>query len=212
MAGTGAPDAFLTPATIRQPAEGLGPRAQLTISGIIDATREVFLTRGYAGTTIDEIARVADVSRASFYTYFPSKREVLLAVGADAAGASAAIIATLSERSKNRVGMVGFVFEYFAMLDVHGSFAFAWTQAAREDEEIRVAGMKRHLGLAKLFGMQLATSAGRVAEQPAVLGIVASSMLERSWDYSQLYADTVDRSAIVDEAARSLFAMARAQT
>ena len=174
--------AFLAPATIRQPADGLGPRAHLTIGRIIEATREVFLTRGYAGTTIDEIARAADVSRASFYTYFPSKREVLLAVGADAASASSEIIATLCDRGKSRVGMVTFVAEYFALLDLHGAFAFAWTQAAQDDEEIRVAGMKRHLGLMKQFGTQLTQSAGRVTDRPGVLGIAASSMLERSWD------------------------------
>jgi AcrR family transcriptional regulator len=208
--GASTDGAFLTPATIRQPADGLGARAQLTIGRIIEATREVFLTRGYAGTTIDEIARAADVSRASFYTYFPSKREVLLAVGADAASASSALTATLCERGKTRAGMVAFVADYFELLDVHGSFAFAWTQAAHDDEEIRVAGMKRHLGLTKQFGTQLAQSAGRVAEQPTVLGIAASSMLERSWDYTQLYADTVDRGAIIDEAARALYATARA--
>ena len=71
--------AFLTPPSIRQPANPLGPRAQRTINRIIEATRDVFLTRGYSGTTIDEIARLADVSRASFYTYFPSKRDVLIA-------------------------------------------------------------------------------------------------------------------------------------
>ena len=73
----------------------LGPRAQRTVARIIQATREVFLTRGYAGTTVDEIANIADVSRASFYTYFPTKREVLLAVGDLAATESLAAIDTL---------------------------------------------------------------------------------------------------------------------
>ncbi len=37
---------------IRSPGKVLGPRANRTIGVIIDATRQVFLTRGYAGTTI----------------------------------------------------------------------------------------------------------------------------------------------------------------
>ena len=217
MSGTTAPDdatftngegSFLTPAAIRQPADGLGPRAQKTISRIIDATREVFLTRGYSGTTIDEIARVADVSRASFYTYFPSKREVLLAVGAHSASGSAAIIDTLADRATTIDDMVGFVSDYFEFLDVHGSFSFAWTQAAQEDEEIRVAGMKRHLGLCKSFGKQLAAISGRTVEDLTVLGIAASSLLERSWNYSQLYTDTIERASVIREAAQSLLAIA----
>ncbi len=205
-------DPFLRPAAIRQPADGLGPRAQQTISRIIEATRDVFLTRGYSGTTIDEIARIADVSRASFYTYFPSKREVLIAVGAHSASESETIIGTILDRPRTRAGMAAFVSDYFDVLDVHGSFSFAWTQAAQQDEDIRAAGMRRHLAICKTFGRLLAESAGRTADRPAVLGIAASSLLERSWNYGQLYVDTIDRDAIIEEAARSLFAMARAQS
>jgi AcrR family transcriptional regulator len=204
------PSAF-TPAPTRQSPDALGPRAHQTIARILDATRDVFLTRGYSGTTVDEIARIADVSRASFYTYFPSKREVLLTLGASSASRSSAVIATLGERPRTRVGMAVFVSDYFDFLDVHGSFAFAWTQAAQEDEEIRVAGMKRHLGICGQMGDLLAQSAGRTTDRPVLLGVAAASLLERSWNYSQLYADTVDRAALIDETARALFAMARAQ-
>lgn len=202
---------FLAPASIRQPADGLGLRAQRTIARIIEATREVFLARGYAGTTIDEIARIAETSRASFYTYFPSKREVLLAVGAHTASESMAIIDTLRSRPSTRAGMTGFVSDYFDFLDVHGAFTIAWTQAAQDDEEIRVAGMKGHLRICQHFGELLAASAGRSAEGARMLGLTASSLLERSWRYAQLYADTIDRSDVIEEAGRALWAMARAR-
>ena len=194
---------------IRQPADGLGPRAQQTIARIVEATREVFLSRGYSGTTIDEIARIADVSRASFYTYFPSKREVLLALGARSAGESADIIDTLSPGAGTQAGMAAFVSDFFDFLDVHGSFAFAWTQAAQEDEEIRNAGMKRHLRICRQFGTKLAEVGGREFEQPVAIGLVAVSLLERSWNYWQLYVDTIERSTMINEAARTLVLMSR---
>lgn len=50
---------------LRQPAVALGTRARRTIGNILDATREVFLTHGYAGTSIDDITTLAGVSRAS---------------------------------------------------------------------------------------------------------------------------------------------------
>lgn len=202
-------DALLGSATIRQPATELGPRAQRTIDRIVAATREVFMTRGYAGTTIDEVARTAEVSRASFYTYFPSKKEVLLAVGADTAGESTRVIDSLVQRPKTRAAMTEFVTEYFDFLDVHGAFAFAWTQAANEDEEIRVAGMRRHLRLCKHFGEILAESSGKPSESPTLLGLTATSMLERSWHYSQLYHDKVERNSMIAEAAQALWAIAR---
>lgn len=195
---------FLAPAAMRQPAGALGPRAQRTIGRIIEATREVFLTRGYAGTTIDEIARLAEVSRASFYTYFPSKREVLLAVGAHTATESMRLVERLPEAGVTRAAMTAWVDDYFGFLDVHGSFSFAWTQAAQEDAEIRTAGMKRHLSLVKQFGIRLAATAGRTVEEPAIVGLVASGILERSWSYGRLYADTVKQADVVRQAALAL--------
>jgi AcrR family transcriptional regulator len=201
--------AFLTPASLRQPADALGPRAQRTIVRIIEATRDVFLTRGYTGTTIDEIARIAEVSRASFYTYFPSKREVLLAVGAHAASESLAHFDRLTDSASTRAELTDWVAGYFEFLDVHGSFAFAWPQAAQEDEDIRVVGMKRHLGLCKRLGELLAASAGNETDQPTILGLTASSTLERSWGYCQLYADAIDREAVIEQVALGLWGMAR---
>ena len=201
--------AFLTPASIRQPANALGPRAQRTITRIIEATRDVFLTRGYSGTTIDEIARLADVSRASFYTYFPSKREVLLAVGAQSASECSSMIDRLDEVGTSRNGLTQWVNDYFDFLDVHGSFSFAWTQAAHEDEEIRLAGMKRHLGLCKHLGAALSATSGKPSRDPVTLGVIAFSTLERGWNYSQLYADTIGRQVMIRSIANTLWGAAR---
>ena len=203
-----APDPFASTGNPRQPAQELGPRAQRMIARIIDATRDVFGTRGYAGTTIDEIAQVAEVSRASFYTYFPSKRDVLLAVGAHAATESEAIIDRLPDHATSRRALRRWVTDYFDFLDVHGSFAFAWTQAAHDDEEIRVAGMKRHLRLCKRIGDGLV--AQRSGVDRLALGVVASATLERTWNYSQLYDDTTNRDQLIDAVATSLWAAARA--
>lgn len=206
------PAAFTTesvPTVSRQPAAALGPRAHRTIGRIIDATREVFLTRGYSGTTIDEIARIADVSRASFYTYFPSKREVLLEVGEQAASMSITVFEGLHDLGGTRSALAEWVERYFAFLDVHGSFSLAWAQAALEDEEIRTAGMKRHLRVCRTFGTLLAGTAGRTAEGPELLGLVATSTLERSWHYSQLYADAVRRVDVVEQVTQALWALAR---
>jgi AcrR family transcriptional regulator len=202
-------ESFLTPATLRQPADALGPRAQRTIVRIVEATRGVFLTRGYAGTTIDEIARVADVSRASFYTYFPSKRDVLIAVGANSASESERMIEQLPHHLGSRASLRVWVAEYFDLLDVHGAFAFAWTQAAQEDEEIRVAGMKRHYRDCRLIGRALLASTGKQLADAGPLGVVAFSMLERTWSYGHLYQDAVDREALIGQVAHGLWGLAR---
>jgi TetR/AcrR family transcriptional regulator len=200
---------FLSPAAIRQPADALGPRAQRTIGRIIEATRDVFLTRGYSGTTVDEIARLADVSRASFYTYFSTKREVLLALGARSASECFDVIERLPAAGATRDDLNRWVGEYFDFLDMHGSFAFAWTQAANEDDEIRAAGMKRHLSLCRQLGVALATGFDEPSEHPTELGLAVFSLLERSWNYAQLYFDTIHRQDVIDQIGRAMWGAVR---
>jgi len=93
---------------VRHAGEVPGPRSARTIAAILGATRQIFLVSGYVGTTIDDITRVAGVSRSSFYTYFPSKRDALMALGADSLGSAMALVGQLAELgSEVDVGDVG---------------------------------------------------------------------------------------------------------
>ncbi|WP_419197983.1 TetR/AcrR family transcriptional regulator [Nocardia vinacea] len=47
---------------------------------IVASAGEVFATRGYHGTSMDQIARRSGISKPSLYQYFPSKLELYLAV------------------------------------------------------------------------------------------------------------------------------------
>jgi AcrR family transcriptional regulator len=197
--------------TLRSPGAVLGPRANRTIASILDATRQLLLVRGYAGATIDEITRLAGVSRASFYTYFPSKRDVLLTLGADSASAATVVIRALSDlpRDWTLADLEAWVHQYFEFLDDQGSFVFAWTQAAHEDEEIRVAGMRRHLSLCRSMGQVLADLGDVPVDDPLELGLLVFSMIERSWAYCQLYEGTVDPEVVHRAIARMIQAAVR---
>ncbi len=54
---------------------------------MIQAARTLFLTQGYARTTMDAITRAAGVSKQTLYVYFPGKAELLAAVVAQELGA-----------------------------------------------------------------------------------------------------------------------------
>lgn len=78
------------------PAEaGLRQRKrQQTRDRITKAAIELFLADGFEATTLDDIAAAADISRRSFFHYFASKEDVVIAwQDSSAVGMSAAIAA-----------------------------------------------------------------------------------------------------------------------
>ena len=62
---------------------------------IHEAGMRLFAERGFTATTIDAIAEAADVSRATVFSYFPSKEEIVFG---DAAAAIDALAVRLRER------------------------------------------------------------------------------------------------------------------
>ncbi len=193
---------------LRQPAPELGPRAQRTIARIIEATREVFLSYGYAGTTIDEIAKVAKVSRASFYTYFPSKRDVLLAAGARSSMQAQVLVEKIPGTVHTFDELSTWVSGYFAFLESEGAFAFAWTQAATNDEEIRAAGLQRHIHMARRLGEVLIDIGGTGRTDALELGLAMFGLLDRTWAFAHLYGDSIDRGAVERTVSLSVWAAA----
>jgi Transcriptional regulator len=50
---------------------------------ILKASRRLFNSKGYEGTMIEDIAEKADISKATFYNYFPNKESLLLGTAED---------------------------------------------------------------------------------------------------------------------------------
>jgi AcrR family transcriptional regulator len=79
-----------------RPVPGLRERKKrATRTAIHDAAMTLFAGQGFAGTTIDQIADAANVSRATVFSYFPTKEEIVFG---EAGAAIDALAARLRER------------------------------------------------------------------------------------------------------------------
>ena len=61
-------------------------RAEDRPDEVLDAALTLFSTKGYARTSVSEIARAAGLSKGAVYLYFPSKHDILLALVRRAVG------------------------------------------------------------------------------------------------------------------------------
>jgi AcrR family transcriptional regulator len=65
------------------------PRRELVRQELLTKAAEVFETKGYAQTTIQDVAQALALSRSALYHYFESKDDILLALVEDHASAAA---------------------------------------------------------------------------------------------------------------------------
>lgn len=56
---------------------------ETTRKRLMSSALDLFQDRGYAATTIDDIATSASTTRVTFYAHFPSKRDVMIALLAE---------------------------------------------------------------------------------------------------------------------------------
>jgi AcrR family transcriptional regulator len=73
----------------RTPAAGPGPPAEApsgppALAALLRAARQVFITRGYHGTRVDDIVEAAGVSHGAFYRYFKNKDQLAHLLAAQA--------------------------------------------------------------------------------------------------------------------------------
>jgi AcrR family transcriptional regulator len=193
------------PPVSRQPSERLGPRAERTIAVIIDAAREVFLRFGYAGATIDEIARVAEISRASVYTYFASKREIFFALGAVSSDSTELIALTDSLAAPVDLDQcLRLVDGWFARIDKGADITAIWRDAARDDAEMFEVGRKSFYRLCRLLGTALARHSTAPVEDVTAFGLTILAQVDDSRRSCFRYSDPQLTAAVKRALARQL--------
>lgn len=70
-----------------------------TLTAIHEAAMQLFAERGYAAVTVADIADAADVSRATVFTYYPAKENIVLGEAPLAVESLAAALEGIDERA-----------------------------------------------------------------------------------------------------------------
>lgn len=200
---TSAPRAFPIKGESRSPAAEMGPRAVRTSRLVMDAARDLFLRKGYGGVRIDDIVEAAGVSRGSFYTYFPSKRDVLIAVGGGAyEGAvecAERFVAVPEDWTRGDVAT--WVSQYVDFLEEYGGFMVVWAHATWDDEELRTVGIRTHLAIARQLGILIQArrrNADVLVLEPQLEGLTVLAQVERLWEFWRVAKAPFSRREVVD--------------
>lgn len=179
----------------------LGWRAARTRTAILDASKRLFLERGYAGTRINNITDACGISRAGFYTYFRDKREIFNTLGEVTYHDLLKTIGAWDDipRDGTRKDIEAWVRQYFAFMDEHGAFILS-AQSGPADEEVRVASNRMQMRVAWLLGVQLRGRQRTPTDAPEALGLAVQAMMDRSWYHCRAQQLPVD----VDDVVRTI--------
>jgi AcrR family transcriptional regulator len=196
------------------PAQDLGAKGQRTKARILAEAKRLMLERGFDGTSIGDITEAGGIRRASFYTYFTSKEDVLMALGQDAEESGIRAARKLADLGPEATvdEVADWVEQYFAFWDEHGAFVYAAFQAAYAHPELRDWSEKAEMMGAKVLGRALVKLRGGHTPQgvdPTVQGLALESMLERFWYHWRVAGAPVRQKAVVHSIAQFIWASTR---
>jgi AcrR family transcriptional regulator len=183
-----------------------GTRGGRTRSAILDASRRLFLERGYAGTPINAITEACGISRAGFYTYFKDKREIFNVLGNHAYRDALAVITEWAEAVEpfGPADVQAWVGHYFDYMDHHGAFVLASAHSAPDDDEFRNSRNRMVTRASWKLGQAMA---GDGAHSPEVIGVAVMGLLDRAWYTVHRQTVAVDRDEMIAVVADMIVAM-----
>ena len=128
----------------------VGRPRQTTHDEIRQVAIDLFIARGYAATSLAEVASAAGISRTTLFAYFPAKRDLLWA---DHDAAVARARATVDEAPRGPVIdllVAGILAASRYRIAEHAFFTLRW-RVVRDDPELRAFASLRSDELLEIF-------------------------------------------------------------
>jgi AcrR family transcriptional regulator len=158
-------------------------KSAVTRQAFLDAGREVFDRKGFAGTQIRDITDRLGVVRGAFYYYFRDKRELFIELGTLTVRETKKAVLPIRELPQNptRAEVQGWVRGYFDYLDLYGAFAIRSVEDSPADPAFQQTVARVHVQTAAIVGAEIARLSGRELHDVSATGVCVMAMMERSW-------------------------------
>lgn len=134
---------------------------------LAEAAAELFLEQTYGGTTVDDIARRAGVSRATFFNYFSSKSDLLWLEVDESLAAFPAMLADADDDVEPMAAVLG---AFVRLADGFGPdrlpLAVTQVELMGTDAELQASALPRFLGVVRQVAAAIARRAGGDADGP----------------------------------------------
>jgi TetR/AcrR family transcriptional regulator len=166
---------------------------------ILEQSKQLFLELGYGGTRIENITEACGISRAGFYTYFPSKRDVFLVLG-ETTYREISLVVDQFENLPNPCGPVEldtWVRSYFEFMDMHGAFMLGAAQTGPRDEDVRETVRQLHPRTARRLGKMIRAHQSSPHGDETAMGLTVLAMLDRAWYFCHGARFPVDEDALI---------------
>lgn len=168
---------------------------------IVTVALELFAERGYPGTTVNDIAEAAEVSKATVFAYFPSKEEIVFA---DTAPLRAELFHELKQRSAGlsaQQTLRAFVAEYLLAPDQRELLR---ERLIAENEQLRNHYRARLAEVEDALAVAIASDLGEPADglRPRLAAAAVLAALNVAKEHARLNSrgSTEDAIAVIDEA------------
>ena len=155
---------------------GRSSKREETRNALLHAAGRLFAERGYHQTTVPEIVKAAGVGHGTFYEYFRSRRDILVALtnqAGEAAGRRPRL-ATKSLAERVRAEIYWYLFDHVE----HIVLSKVWHDASNFDEEISEARRLARMARAERVKKGILAAGGRPGLDPDVAAAALTAMLE----------------------------------
>jgi AcrR family transcriptional regulator len=186
----------------------LRARGKLTMRKLLDAGAQVFATKGFHATRVDDIVKVARTSHGTFYLYFANKEELFRALAEEVAHAMrdlAESLGPLEPSPGGRAALREWIGRLGELYDHYGPVIRAWTEAEIGGTEFGRLGTDVLAQFTRVCDQRIA-EVSPPGLDPSIASLALVAMLERLHYYALARQVRVDREEMTDTLARVMHA------